>query len=286
MSAGATAIKLGIKAAIALGVLVLLLRLFERMQVFMPSRRLVCGPAALGRPFEEVMIRTDDGIQINAWYYPAQSGAARTNLVILHCHGNAGNLSHRIEHFSLMSDTGVNVLGFDYRGYGRSTGSPSEQGLIADAVAAYRWLRAKGFASDDILVLGESLGGAVAAALAARVPVGGLILQSSFTSVTDLGSELFPWLPVRWLGHIHFDTFSKLPQIHAPVMVMHSRADQLVRFHHAEANFARITAPKILWEIAGDHNDALVLRPDLCRQGLEQFYQLVDQTRSQRSGAH
>ena len=115
----------------------------------------------------------------------------------------------------------------------------------------------KGFAPTNIFALGESLGGAVATELAVRETVGGLVLHSTFTSVPDLGAELFPWLPVRWLGTIQYDTRSKLPRLGVPVLVLHSRGDTLIAFHHAERNFAAANEPKVFAELQGDHNDPL-----------------------------
>ena len=165
---------------------------------------------------------------------------------------------------------------FDYRGYGRSGGKPDEEGTYVDAQAAYHWLRQRGFAAGNIIVFGESLGGAVAAELALREPVGGLVLQSTFTSIPDVGAELLWWLPVRWLHTIKYNTLGKLPRIHAPVLVMHSREDALVRFHHAERNFAAANEPKLFQETSGGHNYSLTLEPELCAQGLEKFLALVE----------
>jgi pimeloyl-ACP methyl ester carboxylesterase len=177
-------------------------------------------------------------------------------------------------------DTGAAVFVFDYRGYGRSEGRPGEEGTYTDAQAAHQWLRHEGFAAVDIIALGESLGGGVASELVLREPVGGLILQSTFTSVTDLGAELFPWLPVRWFGTIKYDTHSKLPRIDVPVLVGHSRADSLIGFHHAERNFAAAHEPRMMWEIGGDHNQ--FLESDRVRyvEGLNKFLALLEERRT------
>ena len=111
------------------------------------------------------------------------------------------------------------------------------------------WLQSRGFAPGQILVLGKSLGGGVASELALREPIGALILQSTFTSIAEIGADLYPWLPVRWLHHIHYDTLSKLPRIRAPILILHSRGDRLISFRHAERNFAAANAPKALIEI-------------------------------------
>src|SRR5262249_52582451 len=146
----------------------------------------------------DVYFETADNVRLNGWFFPAGTNSPRAALAVLVCHGNAGNISHRLELCRALLATGVSVFVFDYRGYGRSKGRPSEEGTYRDAQAAYRWLQEKGFAGSNILAYGESLGGGVAAELALRERLGGLILQSTFTSIPDIGAELFPWLPVRW----------------------------------------------------------------------------------------
>jgi uncharacterized protein len=248
----------------------IMFRTFEKNQVFHPFREFEVKPTELGRPFEEVALTTTDGLQLHGWFFPCTTNSARAQKVVLYCHGNGGNISHRLGACSALLETGVNVLLFDYRGYGRSNGHPSEEGTYLDAQAAYRWLKNRGFAPGNIIAFGESLGGAVATELALRERLGGIIIQSSFTSIPDVGAELFPWLPVRWLATIHYDTHAKLGQVHVPVMVMHSRSDRLVAFHHAEANYAAAKEPKLLWELSGDHNDSLSDRQKFI-DGIEKF---------------
>jgi pimeloyl-ACP methyl ester carboxylesterase len=237
-----------------------MLRWFEHSQVFHPDRVLVNNGSELKRRFEDVWLKTADGININAWFYPATPNSPRSDHAILICHGNAGNISHRLELCSALLEAGVSVLLFDYRGYGKSKGRPSEAGTYLDAEAAYDWLLRQGFSSPHIVAYGESLGGAVATELALRRPVGGLVLESSFSCTADIGAELFPWLPVRWLNSIKYDTCSKLPRLKIPLLVLHSRDDQLIGFHHAEKNFSRANEPKIFCEITGDHCEPLADR--------------------------
>lgn len=257
-------------------ILYVVLRWFEHHQVYFPTRDLVATPDALRRPWEEVWFTASDGVRLHGWFFPAAPNSARSRWAVLHCHGNGGNLSHRLAVYAALLETGVNVLGFDYRGYGRSSGRPGEAGTYLDAQAAYGWLRQRGFAGTNVVAFGESLGGGVASGLAALEPVGGLILQSTFTSVPDIGAELFPWLPVRWIASIRYDTLGRLPALRVPVVIMHSRADRLIRFHHAERNHAAAREPKVLWEIAGDHNDALDADPARFVGGLERLIELLE----------
>lgn len=238
-----------------------LFRWFEHAQVYRPGREVRSSGADLGRAFEEVRLQTADGVDLHGWFYPATTNATAGGYCFLVCHGNGGNIGHRLGLAAALLRTGASVLLFDYRGYGRSEGRPSEEGTYRDAQACHRWLRDKGFAADRILAFGESLGGAVATELACRETVGGLVLQSTFTSIPDLGSELMPWLPVRWLGTIRYDTRSKLPGLKVPVLLLHSRTDDLIGFHHAERNFAAARDPKQLVELEGGHNDSVYDQP-------------------------
>ena len=251
-----------------------MLRAFEHSQVYHPDPLVLATGAELGRPFEEVLFRTRDGLELHGWFFPAEPGSARSQKTVLLCHGNAGNIGHRLDACSALLETGVNVFVFDYRGYGRSEGRPSEEGTYLDAEAAYDWLQSRKFSGPNIIAFGESLGGGVASELAVRKPVGGLVLQSTFTSIPDIGAEFFPWLPVRMFASIHYDTYSKLPRLKIPVLVMHSRSDLLVRFHHAERNFEAANQPKLLWELYGEHNNPLSDRAQFIA-GIEKFLALL-----------
>ena len=253
--------------------LIVMLRWFEHSQVYHPDRTLIATGAELGRPFEEFFIQTSDGVKINGWFFPADTNSPRAALAVLVCHGNAGNISHRLELSRALLAKGVNVLLFDYRGYGRSQGRPSEEGTYRDAQAAFQWLRHRGFGGRQIIAYGESLGGGVAAELAIREELGGLILQNTFTCIPDIGAELFPWLPVRRLASIRYDTCSKLPRLKVPLLAMHSRADDLIPFRHCEKNFAAAHEPKLFWELDGSHNDALGDGQKFS-EGIEKFLQL------------
>ena len=250
-----------------------MLRWFEHSQVFHPDRVLTATGAELGRPFEEAWFSTSDGVRLNGWFYPANTDSPRTRIAVLFCHGNAGNIGDRLAICRTLLATGVNVLLFDYRGYGRSAGRPSEEGTYLDAQAAHQWLRQKGFAGTDIIAFGESLGGGIASELALREPVDGLVLQSTFCSMTEIGAELFPWLPVRWIGSIKYDTRAKLPRLKIPVLIMHSRTDGLIGFHHAEKNFAAANEPKLFVELQGNHNEPVLDRE--FREAVERFWGMI-----------
>ncbi len=161
-----------------------------------------------------------------------------------------------LPHFHAM---GYGVLLVDYRGYGASSGKPSEEGTYLDAQAAWQWLTAgRGIKPGAIVLAGESLGGAVAAELAARVQPQALILASTFTSVPDLGSEIYPWLPVRLISRYRYDTLAHLRNYRGPVLIAHSRDDEIVPFAHAERLFAAAPGRKSMLEMRGGHNDSFL----------------------------
>jgi uncharacterized protein len=252
----------------------MLFRWFEHSRVYHPTRQLEGTGAELGRPFENIFFKTKDGIELNGWFYPAETNSPRAQFAFLNCHGNGGNISHRLGLYGALLETGASVLTFDYRGYGLSKGKPSEEGTYLDAQAAWEWLRQKGFAARNIIVYGESLGGGIASELCAGEETGGLILQSTFTSLPDIGGELYPWLPVRLVGKIRYDTRSKLPRLKIPVLVMHSRDDSLIKFRHSEQNFAAANEPKFFCELRGGHNDSAWEAPGF-ETAIEKFLEVV-----------
>jgi len=248
-----------------------MIRWFEQRQVYSPSRELAGDPASLRRPFDEISLKSADGVRLHGRFFPAAAKAPRAHLALLLLHGNAGNITHRVHYYEAWLELGLNVLTFDYRGYGKSEGIPGEEGTYTDAQAALAWLRNRGFPNERLVVLGKSLGGGVASELAVREPVAGLILQSTFTCIPDIGEELFPWLPVRRWHRIHYDTLHKLPRIQAPVLIAHSRTDDLIGFHHAERNFAAARSPKAFLEIRGHHNNVLEHGRAEYLHGLDKF---------------
>lgn len=259
-----------------------LLRFLEHRMTFVPSRAHDTDPSELRRPFEDLTLTTADHVRLHAWFFPADESAPRRRHVFLIAHGNGGNISHRLGLAAALLRTGASVLLFDYRGYGRSDGVPGEQGTYRDAEAALAWLRERGFVSTDVIAYGESLGGGVAAELATRHPLAGLVLQSTFTSTPDLGKELFPWLPVHALAHYRYETLRKLPQVNAPVLVLHSRVDSIVPFAHGERNFAAAREPKLFVELAGDHNDPIEQEPGF-GGALQRFLDQIASARTRES---
>jgi uncharacterized protein len=242
--------------------LLLLLRLNESRLIYFPGaeRRLISPPAELRLPVRRVSIETDDGITLGSWVIPA--GADSTGYWLLICHGNAGNLSEfgRPAHYAGLHALGLSLLAFDYRGYGESDGVPSEAGLYKDADASYRYLRETlGVPSEKIVIFGHSLGSAVAVDLASRVPAAGLILEGALTSVIDRGQELYPYIPVRWIGRSRFSSIEKISRVLAPKLFLHARADDVIPLAHGRRLFEAAPPPKAFVELKGGHGDAFEL---------------------------
>ena len=247
---------LGILAA-AYGGLTLLIYIFQSRLVFYPGtgREIIATPSQVGLPYEDIYLTTSDGISLHGWYIPATQPRG----TVLFLHGNAGNISHRLDSVRMFHRLGYSTLIFDYRGYGNSGGAPTEQGTYRDAEAAWRYLTEQlQTPSCRIVLFGESLGGAVAAWLAARQKPAALVIASGFTSVPDLGQQLYPYFPVRWLARIRYDTRKNLRSIAAPVLIAHSPEDEIIPFEHGRALFAAANPPKQFLELAGGHNDGFI----------------------------
>ena len=213
-------------------------------------------PAQWGMDYEDVAMQAADGVRLHGWYVPA-AGAER---VLLFFHGNAGNISHRRDSLAIFHRLGLNVLMIDYRGYGQSEGSPSEAGFYQDASAAWAYLlEEKGFAADQVVIFGRSLGGAVAAELASRVPARGLILESTLSSARDFAHSVFPVLSRLIVMRYDFNSVAKLAQVHCPVLVLHSPDDEVMPFHLGERVFEAAPEPKLFARLRGDHNSGFYL---------------------------
>lgn len=236
--------------------------------VFFPSRELDGGtPAVYGLAYEDVALTAADGVALHAWWVPAQT--PRRGVLFLH--GNAGNISHRLDKLAVLNGLDASVLLLDYRGYGRSAGSPDEAGTYRDADAAYGWLRARGLAPDEIVVYGESLGGPIATHLASRQPVGGLVLESAPSSILGVAQHHYPLLPVRWFLSVRYDALVRLPAVRAPVLILHSPRDEIVPFAMAEALYAAAPGRKRLVRLDGGHNDAFIVAAEMYQAALREF---------------
>jgi hypothetical protein len=248
--------------------LLLLLALFQSKLVYYPTREFEGSPADAGLEFEDVTLTTADGVTIHGWWVPATDGRA----TVLFCHGNGGNISHRIDTLKILNRLGLNVFIFDYHGYGKSGGSPSEDGTAMDAEAAWQYVTVtRGIPAERVILHGRSLGGAVAARLAVAHTPRALVLESTFTSIPDIGAEIYPYLPVRAISRIHYDTKAIIADVGCPLLVIHSPDDDLVPYHHGRALFDAAREPKVFLEIHGDHNWGFLDAGETYTVGLDAF---------------
>ena len=249
-------LKVAVVAVLMYAALVGCVFIAQESLIYFPNtgRAITTTPAAQGLPYEDVSIRTEDGETLHAWWVPAE----RAKGTALLFHGNAGNISHRIDYARMFRSLGYNTLLVDYRGYGRSTGKPSEEGTYRDAEASWQWLKARGIAEREIVLYGESLGGGVASWLATRYTPRALVIASSFTSVPDLGAEVYRFLPVLLLSRFKYNTLERLAEVKAPVLVIHSPRDDIIPYSHGRKLFDAAREPKASLEIAGGHNDGFV----------------------------
>lgn len=246
-----------------------MLYLQQPSMVFIPMEKHAAVPTNWGLAYEDVMLETDDGVSLHGWYIPREGSSQ----VVLFFHGNAGNISHRGDSVRIFHQLGFNVFIIDYRGYGKSGGKPSEAGIYEDARTAWRYLTGeKGYQGRDIALFGRSLGGVVAASLAAEVEPGALIVESSFTSARDVARLVFPMISRITVLRFEFPTLEFLARSGAPVMVIHSRDDDIIPFTMGERLYDGAGEPKVFHAMQGDHNAGFLLSQPGYGQALGSFF--------------
>jgi len=262
---------------IVLGLLWAGLRWFERANLYIPSREHLFHPGTYGIAYEDVDFQAADGTPLHAWFVDGRAGRTAKNVpndpplpellplkrpaapIVLFFHGNGGNISHRVQKLRVFRQMGVSVLIFDYRGYGKSKGSPSEKGTYLDGAAAVKLLQDRtGVAPEDLVYYAESLGCGVAVETALRFPPAALILDSGFTSTAAMGREVFPFLPVKWMVRYRYDNLSKMPSLRSPLLVMHSPGDDIVPYSMGKSLFEAAPEPKGFFESQGNHNEGFL----------------------------
>ena len=263
-------LKLVAIAALGYGVLVVTVYLMQGRMLYLanvPGRDLTATPADIGLDYEDVSIEAEDGVRLHGWFIPGEG--SRT---LLFFHGNAGNISHRLDSIRQFHRLGLSIFIIDYRGYGRSGGKASEKGIYRDADAAWHHLTGyRGLQANDIIVFGRSMGASAAAKLASRVDPLALIVESSFTSIPDIAQDLYPWLPARQLSRLRHATRDYVADTRRPVLVVHSSEDEIIPYHHGEAIFDAANEPRYLLTLRGGHNDAWLLDEPNYIRGIREF---------------
>ncbi len=245
----------------------LFLRWFEKKQIYFPDGEIEFTPESIALPFEDVYFNASDGVRLNGWFVPA----VNSDTTLIFFHGNGGNIGDRLACIAIFNKLGLNIFIFDYRGYGRSTGRPSEEGTYLDAMAAYDYvagrkdvdpagMHSNGISDDKIILYGESLGGAIAYELAANRKVAAVVTMGAFSSVADMGKVLYPFMSVKFIRLImrtSYDTVSKADKIKIPKLIIHSVADEIVPFEQGRKLFSGACEPKEFYEMRGGHIDAM-----------------------------
>jgi fermentation-respiration switch protein FrsA (DUF1100 family) len=251
--------------------LAVFLYLYQNRMVFlpdMPGRALTATPRDAGFGFEDVLIASSDGVQLHGWFVPAEQSKA----TVLFLHGNAGNISHRLDSIAIFHELGLDTLIIDYRGYGQSKGTPGEQGTYLDAQAAWDYLvHDRGIAPERIVIFGRSLGGAVAAWLAAEHTAAAVVIESCFSSALDMARRIYPFMPVRLITRLKYPVIEYVGQLKTPLLVIHSHDDEIMPFFMGQALFEAAAEPKAMLELSGDHNYGFLLNRDRYVSGLGDF---------------
>jgi fermentation-respiration switch protein FrsA (DUF1100 family) len=258
----------------------LVLLFLQPKLLYRPIREIGFTPTDMGLEHEEVAFQSTDGVRLTGWYVPVKNAP----FTILLCHGNGGNIMHLLDSLNLFYSLGLSCFAFDYRGYGNSAGRPTEAGTYLDAQAAYDWLTGeKGVPADQIVLLGRSLGGSNAAHLASRVQAAALVVESAFTSFPDIAVRFHPYMPVRLFARFRYDTQAHIRKARCPVMVMHSRDDELLPFAFATRLFEAAHEPKRFVEISGSHNDGFLLSGDVYKEAWLKWLEFVNDHQSEKA---
>ena len=259
---------------VILGVLLTLgaVRYLERSSIFFPMKDLTSDPSLVGLEYEDIYFTTSDGRKLNGWFIPAE-GAEYTLIL---CHGNAGNIGHRLEKLRILHDLDLNVFIFDYRGYGRSEGVPSESGLYKDAEAAYDHVTQKLNVPKGVIILyGESIGSGVVIDLATKEKVGAIITEEAFTSVKDMARMAYPFLP-SFIYSTKLDSLSKIKDISYPILIIHSTEDEIVPYDHGQRLYGAAGEPKTFLKLRGGHNTAFLDSRKKYSEGIKNFIENLE----------
>ena len=265
----------GILPVFLLGVLMFAACRPEDSLIFQPTSEIINTPREVGLDFQDVFFITADGVRLHGWFIPHREAS----FTLLWFHGNAGNISHRVENIKLLHDKAkINIFIFDYRGYGRSEGKVSEQGTYRDGEAAIGFMQ-KELRGDakHLIIFGRSLGAAVAAEVASRFECRALILETPFVSIKEMAKTVFPLLPLGPLLQTRYDILEKLAKVKAPILVLHGDRDDVVPYEQGRKVFAAAPEPKQFYTIRGaNHNDTYAVGGDAYFQRLSEFIETAN----------
>lgn len=250
--------------------------LFQDRLIFLPSSELIVTPRQAGLQAEDIWIDTNDGERLHGWFFLNEEA----EYVVVMSHGNAGNISGRIDIAKLLNGVGVSILLYDYRGYGQSSGKPSEEGVYIDVESVVNYLKAeKGFSERQMIMYGRSMGGAVASYAATKFDVSGLVLDSAFKNLKAMVKDLYPFVPSS-LARFKLPTEEFLKEVSGiPVMIMHSPNDSIVGFSHGQHLYRIAKKPKRFVELRGGHNENFHVSTDIHNQEWRDFLQVVKDRR-------
>lgn len=248
--------------------LFLFVKYYEKNGVFFPVKNVTDSPERVGLPFDDIYFLTEDGQKLNAWFIANK----KSDLVLLFFHGNAGNIGHRVDLLNILSALEINIFIFDYRGYGKSTGKPTEKGIYLDALGAYTYLiEIMGFLPENVIVYGKSIGTCPAIDLAAKKQIGKMIIDSGFSSAADMGKLIIPFFSMRILMSLRFNSIQKIKHINCEKFFIHSVNDEIVPFKLGKKLYDQALEPKEFFQTIGSHNGFFYEHSDLLVKKLREF---------------
>ena len=237
--------------------------------IFFPDRKSLSTPDKIGILFQSVYFVTEDRIRLNGWWIPSNRKGGG---IVLFCHGNAGNISHRLESIKIFHRLGLGIFIFDYRGYGKSRGKPSEKGTYLDAAAAWRYIiKTRHIPQEKVIIFGRSLGGSIAGWLAQNHKPALLILESTFFSLSEVAAHHSNGCIAGMLFGSSYTTHKYIKNIECPLLIIHSKDDELIPFSHGEKLFNRACEPKEFLQIRGSHNNGFMKSIQKYERGLDSF---------------
>lgn len=242
------------------------LRIIEQRTLFHPERKLESAPNEISLDYQDIFFKTPDNLILNGWFIPSN----KAQYTILFCHGNAGNISDRLDKIKFFNDLGCNIFIFDYRGYGKSEGKPSEKGLYIDVKSAYDYLLSRKINAGQIIGFGESLGGAIIIDLAFRNKIRALITVNTFSNAKDIAGLIYPFIPY-WVFSSRLDSVGKIKSINIPKLIIYSLNDEIIPYKLSRKLYEASAEPKEFMEIYGDHNNSFSESKEILKKGIGDF---------------